>query len=220
MTATGAPTAEPVQVRASKLPERQRQPLAIDRLGLRRRLLTMTVLALCMVTVLLAVPDLRPVVREIAAMNPALVGAAVGLELASCFSFVISSGLFFLTSAINVLTLAAAGLLLILGIADGPHDALRAGLPVIAASASVLVLALPRLTRRISREHPRAIWLDDIGTGIPAAAGALARPSWRLLGAIGYLLFDIAVLWTTFAAVGPLPPLSPLVVAYLGAGRA
>ncbi|MGO9960739.1 MAG: lysylphosphatidylglycerol synthase transmembrane domain-containing protein [Solirubrobacteraceae bacterium] len=272
MTATSAPIAEPLQLGAAGLPERRGQaPPGIDRRGLRRRLLTMSVLVLCVVTVLLAVPDLRPVVREITGMSPALVAAAVALELASCLSFVVifrlffeavpataarelawsqmgsgallpgggvgslavggwllhlagmptrqivqrSSGLFFLTSAINVLTLAAAGLLLTLGIADGPHDALRAGLPVIAAGASILVLGLPRLARRISREHPRAIWLDDIGTGIPAAAGALARPSWRLLGAIGYLLFDIAVLWTTFAAVGPLPPLTPLVVAYL-----
>jgi uncharacterized protein (TIRG00374 family) len=36
-----------------------------------------------------------------------------------------------------------------------------------------------------------------------------------LLGAFGYLLFDIAVLWTTFAAVGPLAPLAPLALAYL-----
>jgi uncharacterized membrane protein YbhN (UPF0104 family) len=36
-----------------------------------------------------------------------------------------------------------------------------------------------------------------------------------LVGALGYLLFDIAVLWTTFAAVGQLPPLAPLVLAYL-----
>ena len=231
------------------------------------------VLGLCAVTVLLAVPDLRPVAREITAMKPALVVAAVALELASCLSFVIifrlffrplhtsaarelawsqmgsgallpgggvgslavggwllhlagmpteqivqrSSGLFFLTSAINVLALAAAGLLLWLGITHGPHDAIRAGLPVIAAAgASALVLGLPRLMRRISTEHPiRAAWLDDIGSGIPAARHALARPSWRLLGALGYLLFDIAVLWTTFAAIGPLPPLAPLVLAYL-----
>ncbi len=232
----------------------------------------MAVLAVCGITVLLAVPALRPVVREIAAINPELVAAAIALELASCLSFVIifrlffrpipataarelawaqmgsgallpgggagslavggwllhlagmptrqivqrSSGLFFLTSAINVLTLAAAGLLLGLGIAVGPHDALRAGLPVIAAAgASALVLGLPRVMRRVSSEHPRAAWLNDIGSGIPAARHALARPSWRLLGALGYLLFDIGVLWTTFAAVGPLPPLAPLVVAYL-----
>jgi uncharacterized membrane protein YbhN (UPF0104 family) len=245
---------------------------AIDRRGLSGRLLTVLVLAVCVVTVLLAVPDLRPVAGEIADMNPALLAAALGLELASCLSFVVifrlffgpvprtvaremawsqmgsgallpgggvgslalggwllhlagmsaqqivrrSSGLFFLTSAINVLTLAAAGLLLLLGIGDGPHDVLRAGLPIIAALAAIiLVLGLPKVTRRVSSEHPKAAWLDDIGIGIPAARRALVRPNWRLLGALGYLLFDIAVLWTTFAAVGPLPPLAPLVVAYL-----
>jgi uncharacterized membrane protein YbhN (UPF0104 family) len=232
----------------------------------------MLVLGICVATVLLAVPDLRPVVGEIAEINPALMAAAVGFELASCLSFVVifrlffgpvprkaaremawsqmgsgallpgggvgslavggwllhlagmsakqivrrSSGLFFLTSAINVVSLAAAGLLLFLGVADGPHDVLRAGLPVIAAAAAIiLVLGLPKITRRVSTEHPKAAWLDDIGAGIPAARQALVRPSWRLLGALGYLLFDIAVLWTAFAAVGPLPPLAPLVVAYL-----
>ena len=245
---------------------------AIDRRGLQRRLLTVLVLAGCLLTVLLAVPDLRPVAGEIADMNPALVAAALGLELASCLSFVVifrlffkpvpttvaremawsqlgsgallpgggvgslavggwllhlagmsaqqivrrSSGLFFLTSAINVFALAAAGLLLLLGITDGPHDLLRAGLPVIAAVAAViLVLGLPNLARRVSSKHPKAAWLEDIGIGIPAARHALTRPSWRLLGALGYLLFDIAVLRTTFAAVGPLPPLAPLIVAYL-----
>jgi uncharacterized membrane protein YbhN (UPF0104 family) len=270
MTATSAPIAEPLELRAPTFSERRGQPSASGRRGL-RGLLTTTVLGVCAVTVLLAVPDLRPVLREITAVNPALIGAAIALELASCLSFVVifrlffepvpttearelawtqmgsgallpgggagslavggwllhlagmptrqivqrSSGLFFLTSAINVLTLAAAGLLLLLGIADGPHDAIRAGLPVSAAGAAVLVLALPRLTRRISREHPHAIWLGDIATGISAARDALARPSWRLIGAVGYLLFDIAVLLTAFAAVGALPPLAPLVIAYL-----
>jgi len=127
-----------------------------------------------------------------------------------------SSGLFFVTSAINVVTLAVAGLLLLLGVADGTHDALRAGLPVVAGvGACVLALGLPSLTRRISRTHPGAAWLDEIGSGIPVARRTLARPNWRLVGALGYLLFDIAVLWTAFAAVGSSPPLAPLVVAYL-----
>jgi uncharacterized membrane protein YbhN (UPF0104 family) len=230
------------------------------------------VLATCVLTVLLAVPDLRPVVREVSAMNPALVAGAIALELASCLSFLAvfrmffpripkraarelawsqmgsgallpgggvgslavggwllhlvgmptreivrrSSGLFFLTSAINVATLGVAGTLLLLGVGGGPHDVLRAGLPVLAAvSATIVVLGLPRLTGRISADHPRAAWVDDIGIGVPAARRALARPGWRLLGGAGYLLFDIAVLWTTFAAVGPAPPLAPLVVAYL-----
>ena len=158
-----------------------------DRRAVARRLLTMLLLAVCTVTVLLAVPDLRPVVHEIRTMNPALLAAA-GLELASCLGFVVtfrvffaappkqaaremawiqtgsgallpgggagslavggwllhlagmptreivrrSSGLFFLTSAINVLTLALAGSVLLSGAGDGPHDLLRAGLPVLA----------------------------------------------------------------------------------------
>jgi uncharacterized membrane protein YbhN (UPF0104 family) len=271
LTATSTPTKQ-MEPSPRVSVARPPQAPAVDRNDLRRRLLTAVVLGVCVATVLLAVPDLRPVAREIADMNAALVATALALELASCLSFVIifrhffrplptpeahelawaemgsgallpgggvgslavggwllhlagmptrqivqrSSGLFFLTSAINVFTLAAAGLLLLVGIADGPHDVLRAGAPVIVAvAASAVVLGLPRLTRRISGEHPRAAWLDDIGSGIPDARNALARPSWRLLGALGYLLFDIAALWTTFAAVGPLPPLAPLVVAYL-----
>jgi uncharacterized membrane protein YbhN (UPF0104 family) len=127
-----------------------------------------------------------------------------------------SSGLFFLTSAINVLTLALASLVLLCGTGDGPHDLVRAGLPVLAAlSVTVVVIGLPALTRRIAGDHPRLAWLDDIGVGIPSARRALARPGWRLLGGAGYLLFDIAVLWTTFAATGLRPPVAPLVVAYL-----
>jgi uncharacterized membrane protein YbhN (UPF0104 family) len=250
-------------------------PLAtaqLERHDLRRRLLTVLVLGICAVTALVAVPDLRPVLREITAMNPALALVAVALELASCLSFVVifrlffspvpdamaremawsqmgsgallpgggvgslaaggwllhlagmptrqivrrSSGLFFLTSAINVIMLGAGGVVLLLGIGGGPGDGLRAGAPVVAALAAIiLVLALPKVARRIARGRPSPAWLDDLGAGIPAARDALLRPNWRLLGAFGYLLFDIAVLWTTLAAVGRVPPAAALVVAYL-----
>ena len=238
-----------------------------------RRLITVALIAACAGAALLAVPDLRPVTREIAAMDPLLVAAAIVLEVASCLSFVVifrlffapvprtaarelawsqmgsgallpgggvgslavggwllhlagmstrqivrrSSGLFFLTSAINVFALAGAGLLLWLGIAGGPHDVLRAGLPVLAgAAACILALALPwGARRRAPQQRTRAAWLGDVVAGIDGARQALTRPSWRLAGALGYLLFDIAVLWTAFAAVGPLPPVAPLVVAYL-----
>jgi uncharacterized membrane protein YbhN (UPF0104 family) len=246
------------------------QAPALDRHTLRRRVITLLLLGLCLVAVVLAVPDLQPVVGEIAAMNPALVVTALVLEVASCVSFVVifrtffapvpapaarqlawaqmgsgavlpgggvgslavggwllhligmptrqivqrSSGLFFLTSAINVLTLAAGGLVLLAGIGAGPHDALHAGAPVLAAVAAIAaVLGLPRLAR--GRSAGRARWLEDIGAGIPSAHVALARPGWRLTGALGYLLFDIAVLWVTLAAVGPAPPVAPLLVAYL-----
>jgi uncharacterized membrane protein YbhN (UPF0104 family) len=272
VTPTSIPVAEPAGRRARRLPTREEQPPAIDRRSVRRRLLTVLVLALCVVTALLAVPDLRPVVREVASMDSALVAAALALELASCLSFVVvfrlffgpvprtaarelawtemgsgallpgggvgslaiggwllhlagmptreivtrSSGLFFLTSGINVLTLAAAGLTLLLGIGAGPHDVLRAGLPVLAAvSVTLVVLRLAAIARHQPADRPHAGWLDDISGGVPAARHALARPHLRLLGGFGYLLFDIAVLWTTFAAVGPAPPLAPLLLAYL-----
>jgi len=249
-----------------------RPPARIDGNDLRRRLLTVAVLAICVGAVLAAVPNLRPVVREIEEINPALVAAAVALELASCVSFVVifrlffppipasvardmawsqmgsgallpgggvgslaiggwllhlagmptrqilqrSSGLFFLTSAINVVVLAAGGLVLLLGIGGGPHDVLRTGLPVAAAvGAVIVVLGVPRVVHRVSGRFSLAPWLEDVGGGIPAARRVLLRPHWRLLGAWGYLLFDIAVLWTTLAAVGPAPPVAALVVAYL-----
>jgi uncharacterized membrane protein YbhN (UPF0104 family) len=239
---------------------------------LRRRLLTVAVLAICIGTVVVAVPDLRPVLREIEQINPALVAAAVALELASCLSFVVifrrffgtipapaarelawsqmgsgallpgggvgslaaggwllhlagmptrqilqrSSGLFFLTSAVNVIVLGAGGFVLLTGIDSGPHDGLRAGLPVAAAvTAIVVALGLPKVMRRASGRLPAPAWLEDIAAGIPAAREALLRPNWRLLGALGYLLFDIAVLWTTLAALGPAPPMVALAVAYL-----
>ena len=40
------------------------------------------------------------------------------------------------------------------------------------------------------------------------------RPNWRMLGAVGYLLFDIGVLWVCLRAVGTSAPLLPLVVGY------
>jgi uncharacterized membrane protein YbhN (UPF0104 family) len=253
-------------------PAASRPAEQIERNDLRRRLLTVVVLAICVGAVVLAVPDLRPVVREIEQINPALVIAAVALELASCLSFVVifrlffkpipapaaremawsqmgsgallpgggvgslavggwllhlagmptrqilrrSSGLFFLTSAINVIVLAAGGLVLLVRIGGGPHDVLRTGLPVaVAVAAVIIVLGLPRVMHRVSSRLPAPAWLEDIGTGIPAARDALLRPNWRLLGAGGYLLFDIAVLWTTLAAVGPAPPVAALAVAYL-----
>lgn len=127
-----------------------------------------------------------------------------------------SSGLFFLTSAINVLSLGGAGLALLLGIGDGPHDALHAGLPVLVAGGAIaLALAMVPLSRRFARDHRRAAWIEEVGVGVPAARRALLHPTWRLSGAIGYLFFDIAVLWVTLAAVGPLPPVAALVIAYL-----
>ena len=76
-------------------PAASRPAAQVERHDLRRRLLTVVVLAVGVGAVVAAVPDLRPVVRDIEQINPALVAAAVALELASCLSFVVIFRLFF-----------------------------------------------------------------------------------------------------------------------------
>jgi uncharacterized membrane protein YbhN (UPF0104 family) len=63
--------------------------------SIRRRLLGAVILATATVTVLLAVPPLRGVARQIDAMNPVWVLAAVALELGSCVGYVVIFRLFF-----------------------------------------------------------------------------------------------------------------------------
>jgi uncharacterized membrane protein YbhN (UPF0104 family) len=123
-----------------------------------------------------------------------------------------SSGLFFLTSAVNVAALVGAGALLALGLASGPHDGLRTAIPVAGGlSITALVLVAPVLVRR--RRAPA--WLTGLTAGIDGARGSVRRPSWRLLGAIGYLGFDIAALGATLAATGHSMPVASLVLGYL-----
>jgi uncharacterized membrane protein YbhN (UPF0104 family) len=100
-----------------------------------------------------------------------------------------------------------ASLLLLAGSA-GPHDFLRAVLPALVALIVMSAFAaLPRVRRGGS---DRAPWLE----GVREAERAVRDPSWRLVGAIGYLGFDVAVLWAAFSAVGHAPPAPALVLGY------
>src|SRR5437763_9887435 len=70
-----------------------------------------------------------------------------------------SSALFFLTSAVNVAALVAAGALLAAGVAAGPHDLVRTVVPVLAGLVvSAAVLVVPIVTRRKARNG----WLHDL----------------------------------------------------------
>jgi uncharacterized membrane protein YbhN (UPF0104 family) len=123
-----------------------------------------------------------------------------------------SGGLFFLTSAVNSATVIAAGAALIAG-APGPHDFARAVLPTLLVGAiTIAVVALPAVVR----SRPRTPgWIRAISAGVQdAEETALRRPSWRLLGALGYLWFDIAVLWLVLRALGPAPSVPALILAY------
>jgi uncharacterized membrane protein YbhN (UPF0104 family) len=123
-----------------------------------------------------------------------------------------SGGLFFLTSAVNAATVIAAGLALILG-APGPHDFARVVLPTLFVGVvTVVVVALPAMIRARPRTPG---WIRAISAGVrDAEETTFHRPNWRLLGALGYLWFDIAVLWLVLRGLGEAPGVPALVLAY------
>ncbi|MBK5218380.1 MAG: flippase-like domain-containing protein [Thermoleophilia bacterium] len=127
-----------------------------------------------------------------------------------------SSAFFFLTSAVNVVAMIAAGVLLATGVSAGPADFPRAALPILAGCLVVgIVLALSRRRGRWTARPGGPAWINDLVEGARTAESAIRRPSWRLLGAVGYLGFDIAVLWATFAAIGDRLSPAPLILAYV-----
>jgi uncharacterized membrane protein YbhN (UPF0104 family) len=122
-----------------------------------------------------------------------------------------SSALFFITSATSVAAVVAAGIVLLPSAGDAAAFA-RAGLPVLVGLAlAALVLSLPARARR---RPPRRSSLGDLAQGIRDARDVIARPSWRVTGAVGYLAFDIGVLWACLAALGSPPPMASLVLGY------
>jgi uncharacterized membrane protein YbhN (UPF0104 family) len=127
-----------------------------------------------------------------------------------------SSSLFFLTSAVNVGALIAGGFLLASGLSTGNDSLALAGVPIVlGASAIVAALTIAHLGERRRRALAGSRWIGALTAGISEAQRALRHPSWRLVGAIGYLGFDIAVLWSTLSAVGYMPPLAVLMLGYI-----
>jgi uncharacterized membrane protein YbhN (UPF0104 family) len=239
--------------------------------GIARRAIVVVLASAVIVSLLLAVPGLEGVARQIADLNVAWMVAAATLELGSCLAFVVifrlffdevsagvarelawteqgagallpgggagalaiggwllqrhgvnrrrvierSSALFFLTSATNVAALVGAGGLLAAGLASGPHRVLLTIIPVAGGLIAVTaVLVMPILLRRSGRLG-RASWFVDLVDGVGGARRALLSPNWRLVGAVGYLLLDIAALGASFAATGRTVPVAPLVLGYL-----
>ncbi len=128
-----------------------------------------------------------------------------------------SAVLFLYTSAINVITLILAGLGLFLGL-PGPSNPLLSIVPAaVGAVVLVLFLLLSRYVDRILRRVQPGR-LEAFLTGSAASVRDTKRlvfhPDWRIVGAIGYLWFDIAVLFACFAAAGHMQLLAPVVLAY------
>jgi uncharacterized membrane protein YbhN (UPF0104 family) len=128
-----------------------------------------------------------------------------------------SAVLFLYTSAINVITLILAGVGLFLGL-PGPSNPLLSVLPAaVGVLVLLLFLLLPRyVDRLVSRMRPGRLhaFLTETAASVRDTERLVFRPDWRIVGAIGYLWFDIAVLFACFAAAGRLPPLAPVVLAY------
>lgn len=129
-----------------------------------------------------------------------------------------SAVLFLLTTAINVITLILAGLLLWVGILPGNRDPWLSVFPAGFALAGFLaVLALPRVIERIAENRdPGRVrtLLVESAVSIRLTEQVLFGGDWRIIGAIAYLWCDIAVLEVCFAAAGPVPPIAVVVLAY------
>ncbi len=128
-----------------------------------------------------------------------------------------SAVLFLLTSAINVLTLVLAGFGLWLGLLPGSSNPLLTLVPgSVALVVFLAFMAVPVLSDRFfaGRRKRWALAIRSTAQVIRETEEILFRPDWRIIGAIGFLWFDIGVLAVCFAAVGPVPPLAVIVVAY------
>jgi uncharacterized membrane protein YbhN (UPF0104 family) len=129
-----------------------------------------------------------------------------------------SAVLFLLTSAINVITFALTGLALWIGILPGPGDPLLSLLPgAVGTIVFAFFLALPGiidrgLTRRLP--HKLQVVLSTTAQSIRDTRRLILHPDWRIIGAIGYLWFDIAVLIVCLHAAGTSLPLASVVLAY------
>jgi uncharacterized membrane protein YbhN (UPF0104 family) len=129
-----------------------------------------------------------------------------------------SAVLFLLTSAINVITLVLAGIGLFTGLLPGPQKPLLSIVPAaVGAAVFAFFLVLPRVSEAFAGKRAPG----KVRTGLLEAARSihdterlLFAPDWRIVGAIGYLWFDIGVLLACFAALGHVPPLASVVLAY------
>jgi uncharacterized membrane protein YbhN (UPF0104 family) len=168
---------------------------------------------------------------ELAANSVLSVGGAGGLALGAWIlrrgglptAFIArrTVAFFLLTSLANVGFLALGGLGLATGLLGGSPSILLGLVPAIAGVGAIaLALAARSLAARLARRPMRTRIVaaaEAVGEGVDEALGVLrARDPTILLGAAGYLLFDVAMLGVCFKAFGnDVPPVGVLLVAYL-----
>jgi uncharacterized membrane protein YbhN (UPF0104 family) len=128
---------------------------------------------------------------------------------------------FLLTSLANVGFLALGGLGLATGVLSGAPSPV---LGIVAAAAGISAVGLALLARPAARALARRSPAGRIATGARVVGDGVqealvlirAREPAIVLGAAGYMLFDVAMLGVGFAAFGnDVPPAGVLLVAYL-----
>ncbi len=135
-----------------------------------------------------------------------------------------SVAFFVLTSIPNFACAAVLGPVLLTGVLSGSVPAIpTAVFTGLAWGAVLLAVALTRILRHVDPSLAHGSLGHRIRTGAVYAGQGLADVGtlfrarrWRaILGAFGYLGFDIAALVVAFAAFGPVIALGPLIFAYV-----
>lgn len=136
-----------------------------------------------------------------------------------------SVAFFFLTSVPNVLGVIVLGIGLALGVFEGSASlpltlipAVIATLAIVATLASGRWAAAAQHRAAARRGHDARLprLLAALAGGVQEALQLLRRHEpWLILGLLGYLGFDVMVLWATFHAFGAAPPMAIIWIGYL-----
>jgi uncharacterized membrane protein YbhN (UPF0104 family) len=136
-----------------------------------------------------------------------------------------SVAFFLLTSVPNVVGVIVLGMGLFVGAFAGRAGVALTLLPALVATAAIVLTILSgrwagAAARRVrtgrGADSRLARVLDALSLGVSESLDLLRRRDFVLLaGLIGYLAFDIAILWATFNAFGASPGIPILCLAYL-----
>jgi glycosyltransferase 2 family protein len=143
-----------------------------------------------------------------------------------------SVSFFLLTSIPNFVCAIGLGLLIGSGLVPSAGPQLVAAIfGVLALAAVILVVVLPRALHRVDPDHDGPLREDGLRTrakrlarrAVGAVAGGVAdagmllrrRQPYALLGAAGYMAFDVAALAASFEAFGVGPSFAGFVFAYV-----
>ena len=129
--------------------------------------------------------------------------------------------LYLLTSAVNVIAVAVLGVLMGLGVIAGSTNPLLTLLPAgaailaIVATLAIAAWAHGAARRAELKERRWAVYAAVLSEAVEDAVRMIREPDWRLLGAVGYWLFDNLVLLVCFYAYGHTPAVGAVLMAYL-----